>query len=267
MKSLCWSVLLLCSRRSRCAQEPALGLAGGYGQPRSPGLAGGGRAAPSTSATSRRSSKRSRRRASAASRSRPSTVARGSEARYVGFPVAAVDGDARAHDARSRSAWGSASTWRPAPAGPSAVRSVSTADGSSSLALLDGKLDWQTDRDEGETSGAGRRRPGARSLFDGRARSLPRALLEGIRRRSAARAGRCARQFHDSFEYYNASWTAALPDVFQKMHGYDIQSFAAQLGGEQPDRRRHAGPHQGRLPPHAREAAPRLRECVGDLGA
>jgi hypothetical protein len=39
-------------------------------------------------------------------------------------------------------------------------------------------------------------------------------------------------QFHDSFEYYDAGWTPALPDVFQRMHGYDIQAFAtALLGG------------------------------------
>ena len=31
-------------------------------------------------------------------------------------------------------------------------------------------------------------------------------------------------QFHDSFEYYNSSWTAELPAAFQKMHGYDIQA-------------------------------------------
>ena len=41
------------------------------------------------------------------------------------------------------------------------------------------------------------------------------------------RRGSVRAQFHDSFEYYNASWTPALPEVFRKMHGYDIQSFAA----------------------------------------
>lgn len=36
-------------------------------------------------------------------------------------------------------------------------------------------------------------------------------------------------QFHDSFEYFNASWTAKLPEVFRAMHGYDIQEYAAEL--------------------------------------
>jgi len=36
-------------------------------------------------------------------------------------------------------------------------------------------------------------------------------------------------QFHDSFEYFNASWTAKLPEVFQAMHGYDVQQFAVEL--------------------------------------
>jgi hypothetical protein len=36
-------------------------------------------------------------------------------------------------------------------------------------------------------------------------------------------------QFHDSFEYYGANWTARLPEVFREMHGYDIQDYAAAL--------------------------------------
>ena len=45
--------------------------------------------------------------------------------------------------------------------------------------------------------------------------TFPRGLVRG--------------QFHDSFEYYNASWTARFPEVFREMHGYDVQSFAAAL--------------------------------------
>ena len=41
-------------------------------------------------------------------------------------------------------------------------------------------------------------------------------------------------QFHDSFEYYDASWTQDFAQVFQKMHGYDIQQFAAELMGAKP---------------------------------
>lgn len=38
-------------------------------------------------------------------------------------------------------------------------------------------------------------------------------------------------QFHDSFEYYDASWAPSLPAVFRQMHAYDIQDFAAELMG------------------------------------
>lgn len=44
---------------------------------------------------------------------------------------------------------------------------------------------------------------------------LPRGLVRG--------------QFHDSFEYYGASWTPRFPAVFRELHGYDVQSFAAEL--------------------------------------
>jgi len=38
-------------------------------------------------------------------------------------------------------------------------------------------------------------------------------------------------QFHDSFEYYDASWAPSLPAAFREMHGYDIQDYAAELMG------------------------------------
>jgi hypothetical protein len=41
-------------------------------------------------------------------------------------------------------------------------------------------------------------------------------------------------QFHDSFEYYDASWTTQLPTLFREQHGYDIQTYAAELLGERP---------------------------------
>ena len=41
-------------------------------------------------------------------------------------------------------------------------------------------------------------------------------------------------QFHDSFEYYDASWSPALAQEFQEMHGYDIQDHAAGLAGAKP---------------------------------
>ena len=36
-------------------------------------------------------------------------------------------------------------------------------------------------------------------------------------------------QFHDSFEYYNASWTQKFAEVFKSLHRYDIQHYASLL--------------------------------------
>lgn len=41
-------------------------------------------------------------------------------------------------------------------------------------------------------------------------------------------------QFHDSFEYFQASWTAKLPEVFRTLHGYDVQPYAAALLARTP---------------------------------
>ena len=51
--------------------------------------------------------------------------------------------------------------------------------------------------------------------FDRAFTAFPRGLVRG--------------QFHDSFEYFNASWTAKFPEVFRQMHGYDVQQFATEL--------------------------------------
>ena len=103
---------------------------------------------------------------------------------------------------------------------------VSAADGSSTLALLDGKLAGKP-----TAMKVKRAAPGGEGLVldpysHRRARSLSAPVLQGVRR-AAARHRVVRSQFHDSFEYYNASWTAALPADFQEMHGYDIQSYAA----------------------------------------
>jgi hypothetical protein len=51
--------------------------------------------------------------------------------------------------------------------------------------------------------------------FDQAFANFPRDLIRG--------------QFHDSFEYFNASWTAKLPETFRALHGYDVQQFAVEL--------------------------------------
>ena len=53
--------------------------------------------------------------------------------------------------------------------------------------------------------------------FDAAFAKFPKGLIRG--------------QFHDSFEYYDASWAPALPAVFREMHGYDVQEYAAELMG------------------------------------
>jgi hypothetical protein len=41
-------------------------------------------------------------------------------------------------------------------------------------------------------------------------------------------------QFHDSFEYYNSSWSPALETEFEKLNGYPLASFAAQITAAEP---------------------------------
>ncbi len=47
-------------------------------------------------------------------------------------------------------------------------------------------------------------------------------------------AGLVRAQFHDSFEYYESSWTPRFAEVFQQMHGYDVDPHAAEILGAQP---------------------------------
>ncbi|MFW6354385.1 MAG: glycosyl hydrolase, partial [Verrucomicrobiota bacterium] len=42
-------------------------------------------------------------------------------------------------------------------------------------------------------------------------------------------------QFHDSFEYYGANWTEALPERFARMHGYALESVLPALFDEADD--------------------------------
>jgi hypothetical protein len=56
--------------------------------------------------------------------------------------------------------------------------------------------------------------------FDRAIATFPRDLVRG--------------QFHDSFEYFNASWTNRLPEVFRQRHGYDLQDYATELLARDP---------------------------------
>ncbi len=98
---------------------------------------------------------------------------------------------------------------------------------SSSLVLLDGKLTGKPTAMKVKRPAPGGEGlvldPYSTAALDRYLRPFSKAFAgfprEGVRA-----------QFHDSFEYYQASWTATLPEVFQKMHGYDLQSHAAQFG-------------------------------------
>jgi hypothetical protein len=47
-------------------------------------------------------------------------------------------------------------------------------------------------------------------------------------------AGLVRAQFHDSFEYYESSWTPRFAEVFEQMHGYDVDTNAAEILGAKP---------------------------------
>ena len=103
---------------------------------------------------------------------------------------------------------------------------VSPADSNTKAILTDGKLTGEPTRMVVKRPGPGGEglvldpySPDALSRylskFDTAFANFPRGLVRS--------------QFHDSFEYYGANWTAKLPEVFREMHGYDIQEFAAAL--------------------------------------
>ena len=129
---------------------------------------------------------------------------------------------------RGVSAW--ESTWPRALAGRLAGRGSTRQHALAKAVLRDGRL-------AGEPTGmmVKRAAPGGEGLvvnpfspealraylapFDTAFAGFPAGLVRG--------------QFHDSFEYYEASWAPSLPEVFQEMHGYDIQDYAAELMGRQ----------------------------------
>ena len=141
--------------------------------------------------TSRHSSKRSPPRASAASRSRRST-ARAAARRATCDFLSPQWMEMLEHTAREAARLGLGVDMATGTGWPFGGPTVSAADGSSSLALRRRKARRQADGDEGEARGAGRRGPGARSLFDRRARSLPAPVLQGVRRRAPARIARAS---------------------------------------------------------------------------
>ena len=158
--------------------------------------------------------------------------AKGAEARYVDF-LSPQWMEMLDHTTREAARLGLVVDMATGTGWPFGGPTVTAADGSSTLTLVDGKLTGKPTAmkvkraapggeglvlDPYSTSALGRYLQPFSKAFD----SLPRSSWPGVRA-----------QFHDSFEYYNSSWTASLPEVFRKMHGYDIQSYAAPLAGSQ----------------------------------
>jgi hypothetical protein len=110
---------------------------------------------------------------------------------------------------------------------------VTAAQNSSALALIDGRLAGKPTAmkvKRAAPGGAGlvldpystQALAGYLERFTGAFRDLPRGSLRS--------------QFHDSFEYYQAAWTATLPQEFARLNGYDIQSHARELMSASADR-------------------------------
>lgn len=108
---------------------------------------------------------------------------------------------------------------------------VAEADGNTRAVLVDGRLAGRPERQLVKRAAPG----GAGLVLDP---FSPEALNRYLARFDEAFAtfprGLLRSQFHDSFEYYNASFSPRLPEVFQAMHGYDVQTYAAELMGEKP---------------------------------
>jgi hypothetical protein len=108
---------------------------------------------------------------------------------------------------------------------------VTPADGSARIALVDGKLAGNPTK-----MVVKRAAPGNEGLVvDPYSTAALDRYLEPFSKAFANFPRDLIRsQFHDSFEYYNSEWTPGLPAAFQALHGYDIQTHAAELLGQKP---------------------------------
>ncbi len=108
---------------------------------------------------------------------------------------------------------------------------VTETDGNTRAILVDGRLAGRPEKQLVKRAAPG----GAGFVLDP---FSPEALNRYLARFDEAFAtfprGLLRSQFHDSFEYYNASFSPRLPEVFRQMHGYDVQTYAAELMGEKP---------------------------------
>jgi hypothetical protein len=105
---------------------------------------------------------------------------------------------------------------------------VAPADGSTQLTLLDGALAGAPTQMKVKRAAPG----GAGLVLDPYSTdALSHYLAPFTKAFAGFPRGGVRAQFHDSFEYYDASWSPALPAKFRELNGYDIQSYAEELAG------------------------------------
>ena len=108
---------------------------------------------------------------------------------------------------------------------------VGSAQGSSTLALADGRLVGKPTSMKVKRAAPG----GAGLVLDPYSTdALESYLARFTQSLEGLPAGSLRAQFHDSFEYYNAGWSPTLPREFARLNGYDIQQYARELAGEAP---------------------------------
>src|SRR5688572_10565752 len=108
---------------------------------------------------------------------------------------------------------------------------VSAAQGSSSMVLRDGRLTGKPTEMKVKRAAPG----GAGLVLDPYSTgALENYLGRFTQALQGLPAGSLRGQFHDSFEYYNSSWSPELPREFQALNGYDIQTYAREIMEEAP---------------------------------
>ncbi|HUQ12358.1 MAG TPA: glycosyl hydrolase [Steroidobacteraceae bacterium] len=156
--------------------------------------------------------------------------ARGAEARYIDY-LSPRWVQMLAHTAREAKRLGLGVDMATGTGWPFGGPGVNAADGSSSLQLVDGQLAGEPTRMQVK-----RPAPGGEGLVldPYSTDALDRYLQPFTRALASLPRGALRSQFHDSFEYYGASWSPGLAAQFREMHGYDIEKYAAELAGARP---------------------------------
>jgi hypothetical protein len=153
--------------------------------------------------------------------------ARGAESRYIDF-LSPKWMEMLAHTTSEAQRLGLGVDMATGTGWPFGGPGVSPADGSSQLASLGDALAGAPTRMKVKRAAPG----GAGLVLDPYStEALARYLAPFSRAFEALPRGALRAQFHDSFEYYAASWTPALPAKFQALNGYDIQTYAQELLG------------------------------------